>query len=108
MIGLHPYWYFQDAWNCFDAVIVSVSLLEFPLQGQGGLSVLRTFRLVSEGTAGNTVCQSVLFVCEAAIQRWSSSADKGEGPLKMLPSLNSFIKIAKSSKRFARVLLAEK
>ena len=47
MIGLHPYYYFQEAWNCFDAIIVAFSLLEFALKDVSGFSVLRTFRLVS-------------------------------------------------------------
>nr|CAB3265897.1 sodium channel protein type 9 subunit alpha [Phallusia mammillata] len=46
MVGMNPYYYFQEPWNCFDAVIVTVSLLEFPLEGVNGLSVLRTFRLM--------------------------------------------------------------
>ena len=47
MIGLHPYYYFQEAWNCFDAIIVCFSLLEFALANVKGFAVLRTFRLVS-------------------------------------------------------------
>ncbi|XP_077966258.1 sodium channel protein type 3 subunit alpha-like isoform X1 [Styela clava] len=46
MVGMHPYYYFQEAWNCFDSVIVSFSLLEYALVQVEGLSVLRTFRLM--------------------------------------------------------------
>merc|ERR1712023_414053 len=38
--------YLSDSFNVFDAIIVIVSLVEFFLSGSGGLSVLRTFRLV--------------------------------------------------------------
>lgn len=47
VVGMQPFQYFQDPWNCFDSVIVSFSLLEYALQSVGGLSVLRTFRLVT-------------------------------------------------------------
>nr|BAA04133.1 voltage-gated sodium channel [Halocynthia roretzi] len=46
VVGMQPFQYFQDPWNCFDSVIVSFSLLEYALQSVGGLSVLRTFRLM--------------------------------------------------------------
>uniref|UniRef100_F6QCF9 Sodium channel protein n=1 Tax=Ciona intestinalis TaxID=7719 RepID=F6QCF9_CIOIN len=46
MVGLQPFYYFQETWNCFDSIIVAASLLEFPLQGLNGLSVLRSFRLM--------------------------------------------------------------
>ncbi|XP_076822135.1 sodium channel protein type 4 subunit alpha B-like [Clavelina lepadiformis] len=46
MIGLQPYYYFQEAWNCFDSIIVSVSLLELVMSDLPGVSVLRTFRLM--------------------------------------------------------------
>lgn len=45
VIGLHPYYYFQDSWNIFDSIIVTVSLLEGVLSNLGSISVLRTFRL---------------------------------------------------------------
>lgn len=46
LIGMHPFYYFQEAWNIFDFIIVFVSLLEMGLQGVSGLSVLRSFRLM--------------------------------------------------------------
>ncbi|NWI79641.1 SCN5A protein, partial [Dryoscopus gambensis] len=55
IIALDPYYYFQQTWNIFDSVIVTLSLIELSLpkhkskkeRGKGGtLSVLRTFRLL--------------------------------------------------------------
>ncbi|XP_066173568.1 sodium channel protein type 5 subunit alpha-like [Sylvia atricapilla] len=55
IIALDPYYYFQQPWNIFDSVIVTLSLVElgFPRRrsgkekGKGGtLSVLRSFRLL--------------------------------------------------------------
>ena len=54
LIGLHPYYYFQNTWNIFDAFIVTMSLLEFLLVNVNGFSVLRTFRYVL-----STICHSV-------------------------------------------------
>ncbi|XP_062420993.1 sodium channel, voltage-gated, type I-like, alpha [Pungitius pungitius] len=47
IIALDPYYYFQEKWNIFDAVIVCLSLIELCLANAGlGLSVLRSFRLL--------------------------------------------------------------
>lgn len=46
LIGLHPYYYFQDTWNIFDAFIVTMSLMEFILVNVSSFSALRTFRLM--------------------------------------------------------------
>lgn len=46
IIALDPYYYFQTGWNIFDGVIVTVSLMEVFLASVGGMSVLRSFRLV--------------------------------------------------------------
>ena len=43
-----PYYYFQEGWNCFDGFIVTLSLVELGLADVEGLSVLRSFRLVSD------------------------------------------------------------
>ena len=40
--------YLQDKWNCFDIVIVILSLVELGLANVKGLSILRSFRLVRE------------------------------------------------------------
>lgn len=45
---MSPKYYFQEGWNIFDFIIVALSLLELGLEGVQGLSVLRSFRLVSE------------------------------------------------------------
>ncbi|XP_055086412.1 sodium channel, voltage-gated, type I-like, alpha [Periophthalmus magnuspinnatus] len=42
IIALDPYFYFQQGWNIFDGVIVTLSLLELVL----GISILRAFRLL--------------------------------------------------------------
>ncbi|OXB70262.1 UNVERIFIED_CONTAM: hypothetical protein H355_012312, partial [Colinus virginianus] len=55
IIALDPYYYFQQPWNIFDSVIVTLSLIELSLprhrgkneKRKGGtLSVLRSFRLL--------------------------------------------------------------
>lgn len=47
LIAMSPKYYFQEGWNIFDFIIVALSLLELSLEGVQGLSVLRSFRLVS-------------------------------------------------------------
>lgn len=46
-IALSPPIYFRDGWNIFDFFIVILSLIELPLSDFSGLSILRSFRLVS-------------------------------------------------------------
>ncbi|XP_054471255.1 sodium channel, voltage-gated, type I-like, alpha isoform X1 [Anoplopoma fimbria] len=46
IIALDPYYYFQERWNIFDGIIVSLSLIELWLENVGGMSVLRSFRLL--------------------------------------------------------------
>lgn len=48
LIAMDPYYYFQQGWNIFDGVIVCLSLMELGLSNVEGLSVLRSFRLVTE------------------------------------------------------------
>lgn len=52
LIALDPYEYFQQGWNVFDSIIVTLSLVELGLANVQGLSVLRSFRLVREPRAG--------------------------------------------------------
>lgn len=52
LIALDPYEYFQQGWNIFDSIIVTLSLVELGLSQVQGLSVLRSFRLVREPWAG--------------------------------------------------------
>ena len=47
MMAMSPKYYFKEGWNIFDFIIVSLSLLELGLDNISGLSVLRSFRLVS-------------------------------------------------------------
>ncbi|XP_062972515.1 sodium channel protein type 2 subunit alpha-like isoform X5 [Elgaria multicarinata webbii] len=46
IIAMDPYYYFQEGWNIFDSIIVSLSLMELGLSKVDGLSVLRSFRLL--------------------------------------------------------------
>ena len=50
LCAMSPKFYFKEGWNIFDFVIVALSLLELGLQNVSGLSVLRSFRLVSYNT----------------------------------------------------------
>jgi len=47
ILALGLYKYLEDKWSCFDIVIVLLSLVELGLDGIRGLSILRSFRLVS-------------------------------------------------------------
>lgn len=47
IIAMDPYYYFQERWNIFDSIIVTLSLMELCLANVVGMSVLRSFRLVS-------------------------------------------------------------
>uniref|UniRef100_A0A8C3IHT1 Sodium voltage-gated channel alpha subunit 2 n=1 Tax=Chrysemys picta bellii TaxID=8478 RepID=A0A8C3IHT1_CHRPI len=46
IVAMDPYYYFQEGWNIFDSIIVSLSLMELGLANVEGLSVLRSFRLL--------------------------------------------------------------
>ncbi|KAM6461159.1 sodium channel protein type 1 subunit alpha isoform 1-T1 [Liasis olivaceus] len=46
LVAMDPYYYFQEGWNIFDGVIVTLSLVELGLANVEGLSVLRSFRLL--------------------------------------------------------------
>ncbi|XP_077175945.1 sodium channel protein type 2 subunit alpha-like isoform X2 [Paroedura picta] len=46
IVAMDPYYYFQEGWNVFDSIIVSLSLMELGLANVEGLSVLRSFRLL--------------------------------------------------------------
>ena len=47
LMAMSPKFYFKEGWNIFDFIIVSLSLVELGLENVSGLSVLRSFRLVS-------------------------------------------------------------
>ncbi|XP_077071976.1 sodium channel, voltage-gated, type I-like, alpha [Siphateles boraxobius] len=47
IIALDPYTYFQEGWNIFDSIIVTLSLMELCLQNVlPGMGLLRPFRLL--------------------------------------------------------------
>ncbi|KAJ6660803.1 hypothetical protein lerEdw1_017429 [Lerista edwardsae] len=46
LVAMDPYYYFQEGWNIFDGIIVTLSLVELGLSDVEGLSVLRSFRLL--------------------------------------------------------------
>ncbi|TSM68849.1 Sodium channel protein type 2 subunit alpha [Bagarius yarrelli] len=46
IIAMDPYRYFQESWNIFDSVIVTLSIVELGLENVPGMSVLRSFRLL--------------------------------------------------------------
>ncbi|XP_013763756.1 sodium channel protein type 2 subunit alpha-like [Pundamilia nyererei] len=46
VIALDPFYYFQKKWNIFDAIIVSLSLIELCLEKMKNMSILRSFRLL--------------------------------------------------------------
>ena len=57
LLALGPAKYFREPWNAFDFAVVSFSLIELYQElegsgGGGGLSVLRSFRLVG----GSLIC----------------------------------------------------
>ena len=47
IIALTPGKFLKNGWNVFDLIIVTISLIELGLANVKGLSVLRSFRLVS-------------------------------------------------------------
>lgn len=59
LMAMSPKYYFQEGWNIFDFIIVALSLLELGLEGVQGLSVLRSFRLVSKSCKRNLVAQDL-------------------------------------------------
>uniref|UniRef100_A0A3Q2V099 Sodium channel protein n=1 Tax=Haplochromis burtoni TaxID=8153 RepID=A0A3Q2V099_HAPBU len=46
VIALDPFYYFQKKWNIFDAIIVSLSLIELCLEKMKNMTILRSFRLL--------------------------------------------------------------
>ncbi len=47
IIAMTPAKFFKNKWNAFDLLIITVSVVELSLANVKGLSVLRSFRLVS-------------------------------------------------------------
>jgi hypothetical protein len=46
IIALNPINYLKDNWNCFDILVVILSMVELGLENVKGLGILRSFRLV--------------------------------------------------------------
>ena len=54
LMAMSPKYYFQEGWNIFDFIIVALSLVELAMANvSSGLSVLRSFRLVSRTASIN-------------------------------------------------------
>lgn len=64
LIALNPINYMKDKWNCFDIVIVILSLVELGLSGVKGLSILRSFRLVSNCNNNQTIHEDISYDCD--------------------------------------------
>jgi hypothetical protein len=73
LIGMNPYWYFQDNFNCFDFTIVLVSFVEMSFNIKG-MTALRCFRLAR------------LF---KMARSWGSLRAIIESLLKVLPAMTS-------------------
>ncbi|CAB4055060.1 SCN2A [Lepeophtheirus salmonis] len=46
LVAMSPRYFFSEGWNCFDFLIVVLSLVELLAEGVSGLSMLRSFRLL--------------------------------------------------------------
>ena len=60
IIALTPAKFLKNEWNVFDLIIVTVSLIELGLANVKGLSVLRSFRLVSKASVMYFECFPML------------------------------------------------
>jgi len=71
ILALGLYKYLEEKWNCFDIVIVLLSLVELGLDGVKGLSILRSFRLVSIAVIRGGSCEKIgLTVCDLVVRKW--------------------------------------
>ena len=57
LMAMSPKYYFQEGWNIFDFVIVTLSLVELVLDNLSGFTVLRSFRLVSVNHSLHSHCK---------------------------------------------------
>jgi len=70
ILALGLYKYLEEKWNCFDIVIVLLSLVELGLDGVKGLSILRSFRLVSIAVIRDGSCEKIgLTVCDLVVRK---------------------------------------
>ena len=79
LIAISPKFYFKEGWNIFDFIIVFLSLLELGLEGVSGLSVLRSFRLVSR-IIPSTNPPTYSSTLQSGIQWWSCISPLYIGP----------------------------
>lgn len=68
IIAMTPSKYLKIGWNAFDLLIVTVSLIELGLANVKGLSVLRSFRLVS--SSSTLLVVSVSFFSSYVCLNW--------------------------------------
>lgn len=73
IIALDPYYYFQEGWNIFDGIIVSLSLMELGLANVEGLSVLRSFRLVRAPDESNLSMKAELMRVQVYLYTWAEA-----------------------------------
>ena len=59
LMAMSPKYYFQEGWNIFDFIIVTLSIVELGLSNVSGLSVLRSFRLVRSLSC----CSYIIIFC---------------------------------------------
>lgn len=78
LIAMDPYEYFQQGWNIFDSIIVTLSLVELGLANVQGLSVLRSFRLVREASGPG--------LRRGEDRRRNPQEAKGQGPRPPAPA----------------------
>lgn len=77
VIALDPYYYFQEGWNIFDGIIVSLSLMELGLANVEGLSVLRSFRLVSKSLFLPSYRGLQFLFVYSGVRRFKTSSENG-------------------------------
>uniref|UniRef100_A0A8C3KHW4 Sodium channel protein n=1 Tax=Calidris pygmaea TaxID=425635 RepID=A0A8C3KHW4_9CHAR len=59
IIALDPYYYFQQHWNIFDSIIVTLSLIELSLPKHKIVSQLRVFKLAKSWPTLNTLIKII-------------------------------------------------
>ena len=63
LMAMSPKYYFQEGWNIFDFLIVTLSLVELAFaSASSGLSVLRSFRLVSRSAPAIMPFESIIYL----------------------------------------------
>ena len=73
ILALGLFNYLKDKWNCFDIVIVFLSLIELGLSNVKGLSILRSFRLVCD------IFLLLYVVCLSILNNYYPAPGRGTG-----------------------------